>query len=101
MAKQLIAETKALETVKEDVKDKSLDVYPNPATSYFVVYDYSGDQSRSIELIDINGQLVRKRTASNVATRIDVSDLATGLYILKIKDGKGKIVRTEKILVRK
>ena len=51
MARQLIADTKALENVKEDVKDKSLDVYPNPATSYFVVYDYSGDQGRSIELI--------------------------------------------------
>jgi hypothetical protein len=76
MAKQLIAEAKTLDPVKEDVKDKSLDVYPNPATSYFVVYDYSGEQSRSIELIDINGRLVKKRTALNLATRIDVNDLA-------------------------
>ena len=97
MITQLIAETK----VVEDVKDKSLDVYPNPANSYFIVYDYSAEQSRHIELLDMNGKLVKRQTALNIATRMDVGDLSNGLYILRITDAKGKLIRTEKIVIQR
>jgi hypothetical protein len=97
MINQLIAKSK----VADDVKDKSMDVYPNPASSYFVVYDYSTEQNRVIELIDMNGKILKKQTDANIANRVEVSNLANGLYILKIKDGKGKVIRTEKILIQK
>jgi glucose/arabinose dehydrogenase len=94
---QLMVQSKLV----DDVKDKSTDVYPNPATSYFVVYDYSAEQSRRIELMDLNGKIVKRQTAINIATRIEVSDLANGLYVLKITDAKGKTIRTEKIIIQK
>jgi Secretion system C-terminal sorting domain len=97
MISRPITETK----VVEDTKDKSIDVYPNPSSSYFVVYDYSGELSRKIELMDLNGRLVRKLTAMNVATKIAVNDLANGIYVLKVTDAKGKVLRTEKIVVQK
>jgi hypothetical protein len=97
MASKLIAESK----VMDDTKDKSIDVYPNPSSSYFVVYDYSGEQTRRVELIDFNGRVVKRLTAMNVATRVTVNELANGLYVLKITDAKGKVIRTEKIIVQR
>jgi glucose/arabinose dehydrogenase len=97
MITQLIAETK----VVEDVKDKSLDVYPNPANSYFIVYDYSAELSRHIELLDMNGKLVKRQTALNVATRVEVGELSNGLYILRITNANGKLIRTEKIIIQR
>jgi len=94
---KIIAETK----VVDDTKDKSIDVYPNPASAYFVVYDYSGEQTRRIELLDLNGRTVKRLTAMNVATRVATNDLANGLYILRITDAKGKVIRTEKLVVQK
>ena len=47
---QLIAESK----VMDDIKDKSIDVYPNPASTYFVVYNYTNEPGRSTELIDLS-----------------------------------------------
>lgn len=87
--------------VAEDVKDKSLDVYPNPASNYFVVYDYAAEQTRRIELTDITGKIVKRQAAMNIATRIDVSDLSNGLYILKVTDAKGKTIRTEKMIIQR
>ena len=94
---QLIAKTK----VVDDVKDKTVDVYPNPASSYFIVYNYTSQQGRSIELIDLSGKTIKKQLAVNLTTRIEVGNIANGLYILKITDAKGYLIRTEKIIIQK
>ena len=96
MITQMIQESK----VEDDVKDRSIDVYPNPASVYFIVYNYS-QEGRSIDLYDLNGKLVKKQFAMNLATRVDVGNLSNGLYILKITDTKGKTIRTEKIIIQK
>jgi PQQ-dependent dehydrogenase (s-GDH family) len=84
----------------EPARNTGIDVYPNPASSYFNVYDFSNEQSRLIELVDLNGRSIRKQTITNRVTRVDTHGLLSGLYILKISDSKGKIVKTEKILIR-
>jgi PQQ-dependent dehydrogenase (s-GDH family) len=85
----------------DNVKDKSIDIYPNPASSYFIVYNYALEEGRRLELIDLNGKTVKKMSAVNLATRIEVGDIANGLYILKITDGKSKTIRTEKIIIQR
>jgi len=52
-------------------------------------------------LLDLNGRTVKRLTAMNVATRVATNDLANGLYILRITDAKGKVIRTEKLVVQK
>lgn len=86
--------------VKEELKDRSIDVYPNPASNYIIVYNYKDAGSRMIELADLNGRIVsRKRTAA-MATRMETSLLPNGLYILRVSDDKGKTVRTEKLIIQ-
>ncbi|MGC4035014.1 MAG: T9SS type A sorting domain-containing protein [Chitinophagaceae bacterium] len=85
----------------DDLRDRTIDVYPNPASNYFVVYNYSSEAGRNIELYDITGRILRKETAINVTTKIDVSNLPGGIYILKINNAKGKSIRQEKIVVQR
>jgi PQQ-dependent dehydrogenase (s-GDH family) len=94
---QWIAESK----LEEAVADKRIDVYPNPASNYFVVYNHTTEQNWFIEVIDVNGKLVKKQQAMNKATRIEVGDIANGLYLLKITNAQGKQIRVEKIIIQK
>ncbi|HJS53571.1 MAG TPA: PQQ-dependent sugar dehydrogenase [Chitinophagaceae bacterium] len=91
---QLLTESK----VVDDIKDKTIDVYPNPARNYIIVYNYKAD-NRQILLYDISGQLMKKGQNSGLATRIDISDLTNGIYVLKVMSTEGKNIRTEKIVV--
>jgi hypothetical protein len=80
------------------VKDKSIDVYPNPASSYFIIYNYAVEH-RLIQLFDINGRLVRTIQTKELSTKVDISDLLNGIYVLMVKGANGKNIRTEKIII--
>ncbi|MBK9486025.1 MAG: T9SS type A sorting domain-containing protein [Chitinophagaceae bacterium] len=86
--------------VKEEVKDRTIDVYPNPASSYFIVYNYKETGSRIIELTDMNGRIVIRKTVTGTASRIETALLPNGLYILNVKDLNGLSRRTEKIIIK-
>lgn len=86
--------------VEEKLIDKSMDVYPNPANSYFIVYNYKDAAQRMIELVDLSGRTVSRKSAATMATRIETTHLPNGLYVLRITDEKGKIIRTEKIIIQ-
>ena len=94
---QWVAENK----LEEVVADRRIDIYPNPATTYFVVYNHTTERNWFIELIDVNGKLVKKQQAMNKATRIETGDMANGLYILKVTNAQGKQIRVEKVIVQK
>jgi hypothetical protein len=76
-------------------------VYPNPASNYIIVYNYLAGQNRNVELIDISGRVVKRQIAVNLANRMEINGLANGLYILKVRDNKGKAIRTEKIIIQR
>jgi hypothetical protein len=65
---QLLTESK----VSDDLKDKSIDVYPNPARTYFIIYNYAVE-NRLVQLFDINGRLVRNIQTKELATRVDIT----------------------------
>lgn len=79
----------------------SIDVYPNPANDYFVVYNFAKEEGLRLELIDLAGKIVKNQQAINLATRVETGDLASGLYVLRLTNAKGKLVRTEKIVIQK
>lgn len=86
--------------IKEELKDISIDVYPNPASSYFIVYNYKDAGSRIIELADLSGRIVDRKKSVAMTTRIETDLLPNGFYILKITDEKGNPIRTQKIIVQ-
>jgi len=86
--------------IKEEVADKSTDVYPNPANAFIIVYNYSIAANRIIELADMNGRIVSRKTSATIATRIETALLPNGFYVLKVTDDKGRSIRTEKIIIQ-
>lgn len=82
------------------VDDKTIDVYPNPASAYVIVYNHSGAEGRTVTLTDLNGRMVLKQVLRNRATRIETGVLTSGLYLVTIRDAKGKTLRSEKIIVQ-
>ncbi len=84
----------------DDKKDKSIDVYPNPANNFIIIYSYAANAARNIELHDATGKIVKKQKAVNLTTRVETNNLAAGVYILKVTDTTGKVIRIEKVLIQ-
>lgn len=60
-------------------------IYPNPATNYITIEQNNHQQSTSIQILNINGQLVMNNKYSYlIKQKIDISHLHKGLYVLKI-----------------
>lgn len=88
-------------TLPADKKDNSVDIYPNPATNFIVVYNYAAEAGRMATLFDMNGRTVKQQITNGTATRIDTRAVPNGMYILRITNAKGTILHTEKVVVRK
>jgi PQQ-dependent dehydrogenase (s-GDH family) len=87
--------------IVENTIDKSIDVYPNPARSFIIVYNYQAGQNRTAELFDLGGRSVKRQALLTMASRLTINNIPNGLYVLRITDGKGKTIRTEKIIIQK
>ena len=75
------------EGTDEFSKDNHLDVFPNPATDILSIVTYDAN-CHSVEIFSLDGRLVKAQSANFDA--IDISSLAPGLYVIKVrmKDGR-------------
>lgn len=78
-----------------------MEIYPNPANDFFVVYNYGNNIQRNIQVYDANGRLLKQTRAVSVATRIATSDLRGGVYIVRIVAADGSVISTQKVAVTK
>lgn len=67
-------------------------VYPNPASSYVTVsFQSVSDEKVKLALYDVQGRLIKSEAANSAIGSfdytIDMADLPTGLYLLKISQG--------------
>jgi len=60
-------------------------VYPNPSQGEMTI---SLEGLRHYEIIDMNGQIVMQGQANGKRHTIEVSELASGLYLVKAYNGK-------------
>ncbi|MES2798143.1 MAG: T9SS type A sorting domain-containing protein [Bacteroidota bacterium] len=69
-------------SIKNNNTNSSIKLYPNPAISELNIENMEGN---SVEVININGQkkIYNVLKNSNLKGNINVSDLPTGLYILR------------------
>ncbi len=75
-----------LATVDPFVND--FKVFPNPTTNFFAL-DAKDFTIKEVILLDLNGQLLK--TFSN-KKQLNVSDINSGIYILRIKGKQGKVL---------
>ena len=80
-----------------DKINSQIDIYPNPSSDYIFIRNNSN--INSLEIYNLNGELVLSNNNLNNLTKIDLSNLISGIYIVKITDNHS--IKTTKINVVK
>ncbi len=77
-----------------------MSVYPNPAQQFITVSikDYKINSDHYFEIIDMQGKILQKINCINADTKIDVSQLAKGKYLINFVN-KEKLTKTESFIV--
>jgi len=75
-----------------DYKPNKVKVYPNPTNSIITVTEFS-DQVNQYSVFNILGQQVLSGSITSKITHIDLSELVSNIYFLKINDQVIKIIR--------
>ena len=71
-------------------KINGLAVYPNPASDYIYIKQEKNEKY-IIDIIDITGKSIQLISSNEPITTINVSELQSGMYIVKVTDSKGNI----------
>ena len=71
--------------VEDEKKKDRLLVYPNPASDGFTI-DFKGSSVAKMEIIDYLGKTIRLGDIQNGTNTIDLSNLPSGLYFIKVSD---------------
>jgi|GEM_PF-33601 len=80
---QLSADSYALDTLN------SVFMYPNPVTATTTI---TGAKNSQLHIYDMNGRIVFTKNSANESEVIDVSNLLSGIYFVKVIDGNTKTV---------
>lgn len=87
-------------SVNADSKSKlsSISVYPNPANSSVNV-SLDPSQYEYIQMIDLNGKVIQSSNVKNNITRLNVSQLRNGIYLVKAFGKQG--IQIQKVIISK
>lgn len=66
-------------------------LYPNPTMGYVMIEGLESENT--IEIVNLQGQIVKNLKVSSTKTTIDISNFSTGIYTVKIKSDKGIFVK--------
>ncbi|RZJ39212.1 MAG: T9SS type A sorting domain-containing protein [Chryseobacterium sp.] len=91
---ELNAECDFLNVADADSRSK-VDIYPNPAQDYFEYRNMESMKVISVTIFDASGKVVK--TINGNRSKIDVSQLAKGVYIVKTKTSSN-ITLTNKLI---
>lgn len=81
------------------INTKDIKVFPNPAKN-LVNFQVDGLENGNIVISSITGQVVVNTTISGTE-KVDVSNLNNGVYIYKVVDANGEVVKTNKLVINK
>lgn len=89
--------TRIIKMDADNTTAKSITVYPNPVVSELRVTLASSwqDKAVSIQLMNTNGQNIKQISNTNPGqtATVNVSDLAPGIYLVQVADGKETAVQ--------
>ncbi|HHB78446.1 MAG TPA: T9SS type A sorting domain-containing protein [Saprospiraceae bacterium] len=79
-------------TATDDLAVAPIEIYPNPATSFFQIEN--GEKVDLIEVFDLLGVKVLQSTPQRY---VDVTTLKPGLYFVRLSDRNGKVLTTQRL----
>jgi len=78
-----------LDNVSFNIKQKNIELYPNPANDFITV---NTQKDTVIYIIDTSGRILITQNVANSSERIDVSKLSCGIYFVKTGDKASKLI---------
>lgn len=80
-----------------DVLASKLTVFPNPVNNVITISSAENILLNGVQIADLNGRIVKSTQYNNISnTEVNVSDLASGVYMMTISSDKG--TATKKIV---
>lgn len=73
-------------SINEVIAPFLIGIYPNPVTNNLTI---EIQQKSEIEILNINGQIIKTIYNNNTNTTIDLENLSSGVYIIKAKTDRG------------
>lgn len=80
-------------SVDKVVADNNFSVYPNPATSIVNIKSSVNTSIQTVSITDLNGRTVKTNTVSGNEAQINISDLASGVYMMNINSDQGSVTK--------
>lgn len=77
--------------INDITTDHQFSIYPNPAADFITV---KISEKATLEILTIQGQIVKTINSSDLQTKIDISDLSNGVYIIKAKTDKDVLIKS-------
>jgi len=85
--------------VPEQKNNQEINIYPNPVQNIVNIEIISQKTKYfDIEIYNIQGKLIFMKQYKTSPLSIDISNLSNGIYMLKIKDENGNIIKNDKII---
>lgn len=78
-------------------KENNFMIYPNPVMDYLQIQTKNIFFNAYIQLFDIYGKLIHEQSFTDEQSTVNMSNLASGVYLLKIKNNN-KIIITQKVI---
>lgn len=82
--------TVLVKTSINEIPNSSLKIYPNPVSNEMRISTNNEIMDR-LEIIDMNGKIVFQQSINSVSKNVNVSDLTSGIYSVKIYMGNNSV----------
>jgi hypothetical protein len=82
-----------------DVTNITFNLYPNP-TSDDVQIIFGYPAKRTVSLMDVTGRILLVKSVSAKQTEFNMQDLASGIYVMNVRDESGKLCGSD-LIIRK
>ncbi|MFH2141720.1 MAG: T9SS type A sorting domain-containing protein, partial [Bacteroidota bacterium] len=84
--------------IEEKLNKDIISIYPNPANAHIQIVMNNDHFPADISLYDIHGNLILSEKLNENESHIDVSDIAQGVYLLKVVSEK--LVYSDKVIIQ-
>ncbi|MFN2394301.1 MAG: T9SS type A sorting domain-containing protein [Bacteroidales bacterium] len=69
-----------------------IQIYPNPASNHFMA-DFTGSESVLLTITDLTGRIMLQRSLETGTTRIETTQLPSGIFIVSFRNANQTVVR--------
>ena len=73
-------------------------VYPNPAHDFVYIESSNISGSMMVSIFDLSGKKVLSTTSYIQRSKVDLSELQSGLYLIEVQNDEGALIATQKVV---